>query len=423
MQFEINKTLIFSNSTMKKIIYTLLFFTSFQLAAQNHPTCDGNRYRADVFENFTATTELKYGEGTTFGGNFQELFLDVYEPEGDTETLRPLIILAFGGSFITGERADMAFLCEAYAKRGYVAVTIDYRLYDGPLFPVPSGEDMTDVVVKSISDMKAAIRYMREDAATTNLYRIDPDNVFVGGISAGSITAGHTAVIDSTDTFTDELLAILEANGGWEGNTSDNFEYSSDVQGYINFSGGLNDASWIDPTDPPFMSIHDDNDGTVPYGEGFASIFGFDIIYMEGSQIMHEEAEAEGVMNILYTIENSDEHVSYMTNAEGREESINRSSDFLYDLLCADFVSSVEDEYTELEGFSISPNPTTGLINIKNESSRILTSTIFNTFGQKLGTWENASQIDLSHLANGIYFLETSDENSKEKTVTRVVKK
>jgi len=408
---------------MKKIIYALLFLSSFQMTAQNHPTCDGNRYRSDVFENFTSTTGLKYGEGTTFGGNFQELFLDIYEPEGDTETLRPLIILAFGGSFISGTREDMAFLCEAYAKRGYVAATIDYRLYDGPFFPIPSGEDMTDVVVKSISDMKAAIRYMREDAATTNLYKIDPNNIFVGGISAGSITAAHTAVIDSTDTFTDELLEILDANGGWEGNTSDNFEYSSEVQGYINFSGGLNDASWMDATDPPFMSIHDDNDGVVPYGEGFASIFGFDIIYLEGSQIMHEEADAEGIMNTLYTIENSDGHVSYMTNGAGREESINRSSDFLYELLCADYVSSIEDEYTILENLSISPNPTSGLIYIKNESSRALSSTVFNSLGQRLGIWKSSSQIDISHLENGIYFLETRDENSKEKTVTKIVKK
>ncbi len=408
---------------MKKIIYTLLLFTSFQLAAQDHPTCDGNRYRADVFENFTETTGLKYGEGTTFGGEFQELFLDIYEPEGDTETLRPVIILAFGGSFIGGAREDMALLCQAYARRGYVAATIDYRLYDGPFFPLPSAEDMTDVVIKSISDMKAAIRYMREDAATANLYQIDPDNVFVGGISAGGITAAHTAVIDSTDTFTDELLAILAANGGWEGNTSDNFEYSSDVQGYINFSGGLNDASWIDANDPPFMSIHDDMDGVVPYGEGFASIFGFDIIYLEGSQIMHEEAETQGIMNTLYTIENSDGHVSYMGSVEGLTESINRSSDFLYELLCADYVSGIEDGYTELEGLSISPNPTSGLINLKNESSQVLNSTIFNAFGQNLGTWKNASQINLSHLANGVYFLETINEAATKKTITKIVVK
>jgi len=408
---------------MKKISYILLLFISFQLTAQDHPTCDGDRYSSDIFENFTATTALKYGEGSTFSGNFQELFLDIYEPEGDTETLRPLIILAFGGSFIGGEREDMAFLCEAYAKKGYVAATIDYRLYDGPFFPIPSAEDMTDVVVKSISDMKAAIRYMREDAATTNLYKIDPDNIFVGGISAGAITAAHTAVIDSTDVFTDDLLEILEANGGWEGNTSDNFEYSSEVQGYINFSGGLNDASWMDATDPPFMSVHDDNDGVVPYGEGFASIFGFDIIYLEGSEILHQEADEEGVVNLLYTIENSDGHVSYMGNAEGREENINRSADFLYDLLCADYVSGIENEYAELEGFSISPNPTSGLINLKTDNIQNLQSTVFNAFGQNLGTWENTSQIDLSSLGSGVYFLETINEISKERAMTRVIVK
>lgn len=408
---------------MKKIIYTLLLFTSFQLAAQDHPTCDGNRYRSDVFENFTLSTDIKYGEGTTFSGNFQELFLDIYEPEGDTAIARPVVILAFGGSFIGGAREDMAYLCEAYAKKGYVAATIDYRLYDGPFFPLPSGEDMTDVVVKAISDMKAAVRYMREDAATANTYKIDPDNIFAGGISAGGIVAAHVGVIDSTDVFTDELLAILEANGGWEGNSSENLEYSSEIQGFINFSGALNDASWIDAEDPPFMSVHDDMDGVVPYGEGFASIFTFDIIYMEGSQIMNQEADTEGVMNTLYTIENSDGHVSYMGNEAGRVENINRSADFLYELLCADYVSGVNDEYRELQGLNISPNPTTGLINLRNDSSLNLISTIFNAFGQDLGTWENTSQIDLSHLANGIYFLETSNEESKAKTVTRIVKK
>ena len=408
---------------MKKILYILLFLASIPLTAQEHSTCEGNRYRADVFEDFTVTTALKYGEGTTFNGAFQELFLDVYEPADDEATMRPVIILAFGGSFINGTREDMAFLCEAYAKRGYVTVTMDYRLYDGPLFPIPSAEDMTDVVVKSISDMKAAIRYMREDAATANLYRIDPDNIFVGGISAGSITAAHTSMLDPTDELEDDLLALLDANGGWEGNTSDNYEYSSEVQGYINFSGALNDASWIDAEDPPFMSIHDDMDGVVPYGEGFASVFGFDIIYMEGSQIMHQEADAAGVLNILYTIENSNGHVSFMGNEAGRMESIERSTDFLYELLCADYVSGINDEYSELKDFNISPNPTSGLINLKYESSQNLTSTISNIFGQQLGTWKNVSQIDLSQFGNGIYFLETSNEISKEKTVTKIVVK
>lgn len=32
---------------------------------------------------------------------------------------------------------------------------------------------MTDVVIKAVGDMKAAVRFLRQDAATVNNYRID----------------------------------------------------------------------------------------------------------------------------------------------------------------------------------------------------------------------------------------------------------
>lgn len=63
----------------------------------------------------------------------------------------------------------------------------------------------------------------------------------------------------------------------------------------MNYSGGLADASWIDENNPPFHSVHDEFDGTVPYREGFASVFGIDIIYMEGSKIMQETEDSLGI--------------------------------------------------------------------------------------------------------------------------------
>ena len=95
----------------------------------------------------------------------------------------------------------------------------------------------------------------------------------------------------------------MEANGGIEGNSSDNFEYSSEVQGLVNFSGGLNDSGWIDENDPPFVSVHDDMDGVVPYGSDFAKIFGIPIIYMEGSGKCHEVGDSLGIVNQLKTVQ------------------------------------------------------------------------------------------------------------------------
>ena len=56
--------------------------------------------------------------------------MDVYTPDGDSYTERPLIIFAHGGSFWSGNKTNpmMVALCESFMKRGYVAASIQYRL-------------------------------------------------------------------------------------------------------------------------------------------------------------------------------------------------------------------------------------------------------------------------------------------------------
>ena len=62
-------------------------------------------------------------------------------------------------------------MCEYFARRGYVAASIDYRLYDGVLFPTPDSLVMADEMLKAVSDMKAAVRFFREDADQSNIYK------------------------------------------------------------------------------------------------------------------------------------------------------------------------------------------------------------------------------------------------------------
>ena len=396
----------------------LLLFAS-PIFAQFHPTCDGDRYLNEVFTEVQSTKDLKFGEGTTIGGELQELFLDVYEPVGDDAEKRPVILLAFGGSYIGGNRGDMAWICELYAKRGFVAVAIDYRLYDLVLIPVPTEEEMIDVVTKSVSDMKASIRYMREDAATDNLFKIDPQFVFVGGISAGAITASHTAVMDSTDTYTDEIMGYIEANGGFDGNSSDNSQYSHETQGFVNLSGGLHEADWLDANDPPFVSVHDENDGIVPYGGDYASIFNVDIIYMEGSQIMKEVADAVGVENELKTIVGSNGHVSYFGTTQSTNEVMDFTATFLEDIICGQPILDA-GEADGLAALNIFPNPTDGMLYLKNENNLPLRSTLYNALGQQLANWENRDQIDLSRFQAGIYFLQIENLKDYQRMVKKV---
>lgn len=405
---------------MKKSIYLFLIFVGFQINAQNHPACDGERFRSDVFDEVSVTTGVKFGEGITFGGNFQELYMDIYEPVGDNAETRPVIVLAFGGSFIFGQRQDMDWLCRAYAKKGFVAATIDYRLYDGGIVPLPTEEEMQDVVVKAIGDMKAAIRYLREDAATENLYKIDSDFIYSGGISAGGITAAHVGCLDSTDVIEDNLRDIVAANGGFEGNSSFNYEYSSEVYGFVNFSGALADAHWIDENDAPFFSVHDEFDSTVPYGSGFASVFTIPIAMMEGSLIMSQVGDSLGVQNELHTIVGSNQHVGYFNTSAGQAEYLDLSAEFLYTLVCENSISS-NDEAHKLDFVNVYPNPTDGMIFLQNEDNVPLKLRLFNSLGQKLGDWENVNEINLSSFQNGMYYLEFLNEQTNSKIIKRVV--
>lgn len=408
---------------MQKIIFTLSLLTGmiYSVFAQNHPTCDGIRYVSEVFTSVDTTLDVLYGNNTTFGGNNQDLYMDIYEPAGDAATMRPTIILAFGGSFISGQRQDMDDLCRYYAQRGFVAVTIDYRLYDGPFIPFPTAADMTDVVIKAVGDMKAAIRFLREDAATTNNYQIDPDMIFVGGISAGGIAAAHTAYVDSTDTLAPNEMTALNNNGGFEGNSSNNVGlYSSEVHGVVNFSGALREAAYIGTNSVPLFSAHDDNDGTVPYAGGNAQIFSFPIIYVEGSSLMAQQANTSGVTNFLITIPNSNGHVSYFgSNATQWQDTVlNTSADFLHDNVICPLISSVGALPAELVSADFYPNPADiDMVVAFEELPSNYTIVLYDNMGrqvfQEKGISTNQYVLAKENVAAGVYFVQIHFENAK----------
>lgn len=403
---------------MQKITFTLLFTlcTIFGIQAQQHVTCDGTRYVSDVFSNVDITTDVVFGAGTTIGGNSRTLMMDIYEPQGDMATQRPVVMLAFGGSFIAGSRQDMDGLCRYYAQKGYVAVTIDYRLFD--IFTIPNTTQMTDVVIKAISDMKAAVRYLREDAATANLYKIDPDKIFVGGVSAGGIVASHVAYVDSTDTIDPAVMTAINANGGWTGNSSTNTQYSSGVQGVLNFSGALADAAYISAGEAPLFSAHDDGDGTVPYNGANAVVFNIPIIYMEGSGVMHPRATAQGVTNMLITIPNSTGHVSYFqSNAAQWQDSVQQSScQFLHDNILCPMSTSTATIESQVVTSTIYPNPSSSDMTIDLEYvPSAYTVTVYDNMGRRVhqatGLNNTVYRLERNNLTAGMYHVDIQFKN------------
>ena len=388
----------------------VLWCLSHTVHAQN-PGCNGTRYKSDVFAGAKKTTVV-YAPTVGILGDNINLAMDVYEPEGDNLDKRPVVLLAHGGSFTFGDRSMMERWCRLLAKKGYVAASIQYRLFPLFVLGLPDSTKIFDTAVKAMGDMKAAVRYFREDAATANKFKIDPDNVFIGGYSAGAVTALHAGFIDASDTIPAFLKDLIAKNGGLEGKsgTPSNFTYPSNAKAIVNMSGGLYRRNWIDLRNIPVFSIHGTADETVPYLKGLAA----NIAYLEGSGLLHPRAESTGLMHYLETVQGGGHTNIYDQAAFATQLNTywDKTSSLLESLVCA-LVDAPELEGPS-ETWKISPNP------LKDNALRVelppsltqATLNLLDATGRNIKQFEqvqNAQILQLPKLSPGLFWVKLSD--------------
>jgi len=138
--------------------------------------------------------------------------LDIYLPEeGDGPF--PVIMAIHGGGFYAGSRnsKDVEPILEG-VNRGYAVVTVDYRLSYEAKFPA------------AINDVKAAIRFIKANAA---MYNLNPNMIALWGDSAGGNLASLAGTTGGTNTCYDASLG--------NENVSDKVTAVVDWFGPINF--------------------------------------------------------------------------------------------------------------------------------------------------------------------------------------------
>ena len=395
---------------MRKVAANLFLLLSVFTASAQIPSCDGSRFIDSVFTEVKDATTLQYGSNVTIGGVQQDLFMDVFEPLNDSETPRPLIILAFGGSFITGERSDMNQIAIDYAMRGYVAATIDYRIYDK--LAILDSAKLLDVVVKGVGDMKASVRYFKEDFTENgNTFNIDTNDIFVGGASSGAILANHVGLVGANDNVPEYFQSVIDVNGGWEGNSSENTSYSSSVTGVISFSGAIKDVAWIDENDVPVFAAHDYQDPVVPYERGLSVLdFGslqVPLMYISGGKSIIDALKEKNVYSELVTVETA-EHVSYLTGTSVDSHwnlICTKSAAFIEEIICTTTWSVDEHSVS----FNVFPNPASGFLTI-NANSKVDKLTVYDLMGQVVLTSSNENSINVDGLNAGYYYLSVHAE-------------
>ncbi len=315
---------------MKKILlYLVLTLNIFEGKAQ--PPM--NRYTAALFPNVTETTNVLFSTNVPQpvpGGGFYEgitgyplnvneyettnvnLYMNIFRPTGDTLSKRPVAIICFGGGFITGSKDhwSIRLLAQELAKRGFVTAVIDYRL----------GMNIFDealsmrAVYRGIQDGRSAVRFFKADAAGANIYKVDPDQIYIGGHSAGAFIATHNAYLNLESERPASTYAWTQSCGflGWytcncpnlgcldcAGN---NQSQSGHAKAVFSLAGALGFTTYMQTANDPIISMfHSQDDGTVPYNSGqpFGSvsgfIVGFDLPIVYGSLPMSQRAAFLGI--------------------------------------------------------------------------------------------------------------------------------
>lgn len=403
---------------MKKIylLSGLLCISTIQLIAQ----CN-NRYQTNIFTNVNVTT-VQYGSNINLSNANVNLMMDIYQPQGDVETNRPLVIFAHGGSFSGGSRnsAEIVFMATELAKKGYVCASISYRLAPSA-FSLIAEETTFKVVFGAIQDGKAAIRFFKQDAAGVNTYKINPEQIFIGGTSAGGILAYNLAYGDDANKLSPQWQTWLAEIGGIEG-SSGNPGFCSRANGVFAFAGAVADTSWINTEDVPLYSSHAVGDQTVQFNFG-QPLNGFTPVNLYGSGLINIRMNNLSIYHELDQYTGSD-HPPFANSTPILNTTNDNLTTFLFNILdcnpnnlknanqkdCSTFSVGINEKIVK-KTFEAYPNPAQDFITIdlvSNPSEKVEISVI-NSIGQVVFSEQNITsrffRIDLMNYPKGAYIV------------------
>lgn len=133
----------------------------------------------DLPKGLVLTQDVAYGTAS------KAQRLDILFPE-DRAQPRPAIVHIHGGGWHAGDKGgrNTFELMRTFAKAGYVALSINYRMSGEAKFPA------------AVEDCKLALRWLRAHAPD---YGVDPDRIGVIGPSAGGHLSAMLAVTRPED--------------------------------------------------------------------------------------------------------------------------------------------------------------------------------------------------------------------------------
>ncbi len=260
----------------------------------------------------------------------QDVKMDIYAPKAsaDTTSARPVIIYLHTGNFLpsplngspVGTTVDSSaiVLCQGWAKRGYVAISADYRLGWNPLASGPTGEferrgTLLNAVYRSIQDIKQCVAGLKVEASGTNMYKIDPNKIVLYGEGTGAyISLAYNSLDKYSEISLPQFLNPLTQKSFVDTTLVGRIDGSGipqsltlygppranmDVAAVVAAGGALADTSWLEAGDKPIIAFQCIRDPFAPFNAGTVIVptTQEDVVDVTGSNTYIAKANALGL--------------------------------------------------------------------------------------------------------------------------------
>lgn len=404
---------------MKKTLHLCLLATVCCLAAHAQ-NCNNKRFTEfNYFGRDSIGFQTgSYGTARNIAGQMQSLKYNVWYPKLALDPLakRPFILMVHGGGFVSGERQDLDTICLMFARRGFVAATIDYRLkYD-----TQCRDTLTKVfaVYRAVQDAHAAMRYF---TANANSLRIDTIKLFVGGGSAGAATVLGLHYISQSEM--NQLYPRAKDSLGKLDTSGNAYRVPFRIKGIFNNWGGLQ-RDYFDAADAvPMISFHGEADGVVDIDSAadVDCLAAPPIIW--GSRTLHNQVVAAGKCSNITVAVGGGHGIFNNTNAE-KEFRVSKAACFFKSLFCGGCTSVYTTDTIPANCappatrpvapvantvWQLQRNPVTDVVAVNAlPANSTTTLQVYDLAGRPLSTNKGSNSIRVQNLPAGAYLLQVN---------------
>lgn len=223
-------------------------------------------------------SDIAFAQSPRPDGELEALRLDLYLPEDDQTTWRPVILWFHGGGFRPGNDKRQKYIVQLateFAARGYVGVAADYRVRADPTPGWP------DAVRDAVADARLALDWVRSNAAA---YRMDARRIALAGGSAGGMIV-HNLCHDPEVPMDAARDGVFAAVSLWGPPQPEARLFAR-----------------VNPRCPPTLFIHGTADALVPYHLSPELLAELNAVSVVGTLLTFEGAPHTPVMHMVEII-------------------------------------------------------------------------------------------------------------------------